>query len=162
MDPSLHGSDENEGESSGDELLNVQVPGVRRQQLGSFLGADGNMRTAAHRLAWQSFIQTASSGEGGLRASLGHGMRRRYFQQNNTQLYSSGGPFASFECVKAERTQRAVSVQSSMQQNDITTKVTLTQMVTLTKMFLNGLLLYSLSLTVILKETKIGDVIRLW
>lgn len=108
MDPSLHGSDDNEGHSSGDELLNVLVPGVRRQQIGSFLGADGGMRTAAHRLAWQSFIQIASNGEGGLRASLGHGRRRLYFQQYNTQLYSSDGPFASFARISAERTQRAV------------------------------------------------------
>lgn len=66
------------------------------------------MRSTAHQQAWRSFIQTASNGEGGLRARIGQGRRRRYFEENNDQLYSSTGPFASFELISAARTQRAV------------------------------------------------------
>eukprot|EP00577_Skeletonema_sp_RCC1716_P007116 CAMPEP_0113419074 /NCGR_PEP_ID=MMETSP0013_2-20120614/26567_1 /TAXON_ID=2843 ORGANISM="Skeletonema costatum, Strain 1716" /NCGR_SAMPLE_ID=MMETSP0013_2 /ASSEMBLY_ACC=CAM_ASM_000158 /LENGTH=560 /DNA_ID=CAMNT_0000306395 /DNA_START=224 /DNA_END=1906 /DNA_ORIENTATION=+ /assembly_acc=CAM_ASM_000158 len=124
-------------ESSGDELLRVEVVEPPRQRrrlnnvpvhneeivmergrraasvadlrmvMGVFL-QDGQMRTARHNVAWMSFIQTAGNHEEGIVGALGRGRRGPFFNAQTTALFSATGPFARFRPVRPDALQAKV------------------------------------------------------
>jgi hypothetical protein len=63
---------------------------------------DNTIRSPDHGIALVGLLQLAKHSPGGYTATISHGSRNRWFDQNTASFFDQGGPFAGFRAMSAQ------------------------------------------------------------